>query len=296
MNILITGATGFIGKALCQTLASGGHHLYVVSRKPDQVNQILGLTVNASDDPGIWSEIPMDVLINLAGAPIADARWSDSRKALLINSRLGPTRQLIHYIEQATHKPEVLISGSAVGIYGAHEDDEVAEDAHCHDDFAHQLCLQWEAEAMAAETQGVRVCLLRTGLVLENDGGMLARMLPPFRLGLGGRLGHGEQYMPWIHREDLIRIILFLMDNKALNGAFNGTAPTPVRNATFSRVLASELKKPLLLPVPAFVLKLALGEMSSLMLQGAKVVPDRLQKNGFEFLYPTLRPALQKIL
>ncbi|MBB1488798.1 TIGR01777 family oxidoreductase [Oceanospirillum sediminis] len=296
MNILITGATGFIGKALCHALIEQGHNLYVISRKPDQVNRILGCTVIASADPFCWLDIPMDAVINLAGAPIADARWSEHRKELLINSRIGPTRQLISYIEQCSHKPEVLISGSAIGIYGAHGDDDVREDSHCNDDFAHRLCQLWEAEAMAAETYGVRVCILRTGLVLGRDGGMLSRLLTPFRLGLGGHIGSGLQYMPWIHRQDLLRIITFLIDRKDLSGAFNGTAPVPVRNNTFSRILGAELKRPVLLPVPGIVLRLALGEMSQLMLRGAKVIPWRLQENGFEFEYSTLRPALQEIL
>lgn len=296
MHIMITGGTGFIGKALCQELLAQGHTLYVVSRKPDQVNRILGRPVNAATDPMLWRDQPIDMMINLAGAPIADARWSESRKAELLQSRLGPTRQLVRFAAEASHKPKVLISGSAIGYYGAHGDEAVSETSEAHDDFAHQLCLQWEAEALAVREQGVRVCLLRTGLVLGPDGGMLARLLTPFKLGLGGRLGTGQQYMPWVHRDDLIAAILFLMQREDLDGAFNGTAPTPVRNATFSRVLAGTLRRPLLMPVPACVLRLALGEMSDILLTGAKVVPDRLQKAGFEFRYPTLKPALEAIL
>lgn len=296
MHILITGGTGFIGKALCCQLIAQGHTLYVVSRRPDQVNGILGYTVNAAPDPFGWLDQPMDVVINLAGAPIADARWSDSRKQLLMNSRLGPTRQLVSYIEQADHKPKVMISGSAIGYYGAHGSEKVSESGSCHDEFAHRLCLAWEAEAMAAENHGVRVCILRTGLVLEADGGLLARLLPPFKMGLGGRLGNGNHYMPWIHRQDLLNIIYFLMQREDLNGAFNGTAPTPVRNGTFSRILAGTLKRPLLLPLPAFVLRMVFGEMSEMLLTGARVVPERLLQHGFEFEYKTLRPALQQIL
>ncbi len=296
MNILITGGTGFIGKALCRQLYAQGHTLYVVSRHPDQVNAMIGHTVNAAADPFGWLEQPMDVVINLAGAPIADARWSDERKQLLLNSRLGPTQQLVNYIEQADHKPKVMISGSAIGYYGAHGSEKVPETGGCHDEFAHQLCLAWEAEAIAAENHGVRVCILRTGLVLEADGGLLARLLPPFKLGLGGRLGKGKHYMPWIHRQDLLNIIFFLIQREDLSGAFNGTAPTPVRNDTFSRILAGTLKRPLLMPLPAFALRLAFGEMSEMLLTGARVVPERLLQNGFEFQYKTLRPALQQIL
>jgi uncharacterized protein (TIGR01777 family) len=296
MNILITGGTGFIGKALCQQLLNMGHTPYVISRRPDQVSSIVGHTINAAKDPFAWLDLPMDAVVNLAGAPIADARWSHERKDLLLNSRLGPTRQLINYIDQASHKPRVLISGSAIGIYGAHQDDVVTEAAHCHDEFTHQLCLAWEAEAMGADVHGVRVCILRTGIVLGADGGILARLLPPFKMGLGGRLGSGKHYMPWIHREDLLSIILFLIRRDDLSGAFNGTAPTPVRNDTFSRILAGVLRRPLLMPLPAFALRLTLGEMSNVLLTGAKVVPNRLQEGGFEFKYNTLRPALQQIL
>ena len=296
MNIMITGGTGFIGQALCRQLLGLGHTLYVISRRPDQVNKVIGQPVNAASDPMQWLDQPIDVMINLAGAPIADARWSESRKALLLNSRTGPTRQLVQFAQKANTKPKVLISGSAIGFYGAHDDEEVTEASESHDEFAHQLCLAWENEALAAREYGVRVCLLRTGLVLGPDGGMLSRLLPPFKLGLGGRLGSGKHYMPWVHRDDLINAILFLMHRDDLAGAFNGTAPTPVRNETFSRVLAGVLKRPLLLPVPAFALKLALGELSGMLLTGAKVVPYRLQDAGFEFQYPTLKPALENIL
>lgn len=296
MNIMITGGTGFIGRALCNQLLDQGHTLYVVSRRPDQVNGIIGRPVNAASDPLQWLDQPIDVMINLAGAPIADARWSDARKEELLQSRLRPTRQLVRFAKEASHKPKVLISGSAIGFYGAHGDDEVTEASESHDEFAHRLCMEWESEAMAAEQSGVRVCLLRTGLVLGPDGGMLARLLTPFKMGLGGRLGSGQHYMPWVHRDDLIAAILFLMERDDLEGAFNGTAPTPVRNATFSRVLAGVLHRPLLMPVPACVLKLALGELSQMLLTGARVVPHRLQDAGFEFRYQTLKPALEQIL
>ncbi|OOV87178.1 TIGR01777 family oxidoreductase [Oceanospirillum linum] len=296
MNIMLTGGTGFIGKALCHRLLDEGHVLYVVSRWPDQVNSIIGRPVNAASDPLQWLGQPIDVMINLAGAPIADARWSDARKDELLQSRLRPTRQLVRFAEEAGHKPKVLISGSAIGFYGAHGDDEVTELSAAHDEFAHRLCVEWETEALAAEQSGVRVCLLRTGLVLGPDGGMLDRLLTPFKLGLGGRLGSGQHYMPWIHREDLVNIILFLIQRDDMSGAFNGAAPTPVRNATFSRILAGVLKRPMLMPVPAWLLKLALGELSQMLLTGAKVVPYRLEKAGFVFQYPTVRPALAQIL
>jgi len=296
MNIMITGGTGFIGRALCHALLNQGHVLYVVSRHPDQVNAILGHTVNAATDPLQWLDQPMDVMINLAGAPIADARWSDARKEVLLQSRLGPTRQLVRYAKEASHKPKVLISGSAIGFYGPHGDEDVMESSDSHDDFAHRLCLEWESEALAARELGLRVCLLRTGLVLGPNGGMLNRLLPAFKMGLGGRLGSGKHYMPWIHRDDLVAAILFLIARDNLEGAFNGSAPTPVRNETFSRVLANVLKRPLLLPVPACALKIILGELSEMLLTGAKVVPYRLQEEGFEFQYPTLKPALEDII
>lgn len=295
MNILISGGTGFIGKALCRHFLAQGHTLYVLSRQPDQVNHLFHQPIASAKDPMVWLNQPMDVIINLAGAPIADARWTDARKQLLLDSRISPTRQLVNYIQQSTHKPKVFISGSAIGIYGAHGSEPVSERSACHNDFAHQLCLQWEAEALAASALGVRVCLLRTGLVLAHDGGMLGRLMPVFKLGLGGRLGSGEQYMPWIHRDDLINIIQHLIDHSELEGAINGTAPHPVTNAVFSRLLAAALNRPLLCPVPACILNLALGEMAQMLLTGANVVPERLLKNGFSFQYDTLTTALQEI-
>lgn len=295
MNILISGGTGFIGQALCRHFLAQGHTLYVISRQPDQVSRLFNQPIAAAKDPLVWLNQPMEVVINLAGAPIADARWSSARKEYLVDSRISPTRQLIQYMQQAAHTPKVFISGSAIGIYGAHGSEPVTESGHCHDDFAHQLCLQWEAEALAATTMGIRTCLLRTGLVLDRDGGMLGRLLPVFKLGLGGRIGSGKQYMPWIHREDMVRVIQYLIDHQDIEGAINATAPHPVSNAAFSRILAAALKRPLLCPVPAFALNLALGEMAQMLLNGANVVPKRLLDHGFKFRYETLTHALQAI-
>lgn len=297
MKILLTGGTGFIGKELCNRLLQQGHKLTVLSRKPDQVSTLCGASVKAIkhlDD--IDTQTHFDAIINLAGAGIVDARWSSKRKQILLDSRIKTTAQLISYIATAPIKPKILVSGSAIGYYGNQGDTELDENASARDDFAHRLCAKWESTAKQAQDHGVRVCLLRTGLVIGNDGGFLSRMLPPFKLGLGGRLGNGKQWMSWIHRNDIISIIELLLNTTTLAGAFNATAPNPVTNMNFSRCLAKVLKRPALLPVPELILKLLLGEMSELLLGGQRVLPIRVQQENFKFEFSTLEAALQDVV
>ena len=237
-----------------------------------------------------------DALINLAGMPIADRRWSEQRKQLLWESRVTLTEQLVAYINRADVKPDVLVSGSAVGYYGDRGEEVVDEESDGGDDFAHRLCAAWEEAALQAEQAGVRVALLRTGLVIGPDGGFLARMLLPFKLGLGGRLGDGQQWMSWIHRDDLIAMIERLLNSPHLHGPFNGTAPEPVTNQLFSQTLAKLFHRPALLPVPAWLLKTALGELSILLLGGQRVMPGRFQDDGFHFRFETLESALADIV
>jgi uncharacterized protein len=297
MKILMTGGTGFIGKALCRKLLQNEHELTIFSRRPESVPQLCGHTtrpIGSLDD--LTTKEHFDAIINLAGEGIADARWTPARKKQLLDSRIKTTQKLITYINRVSYKPEVLISGSAVGFYGNQEDHELNEYSAAHDDFAHRLCAQWEAAAAAAEAHGIRVCILRTGLVIGDDGGFLKRMLPVFKLGMGGTLGNGKQWMPWIHRDDFIAIIELLLNAQQLKGVFNATAPNPVTNAEFTHCLANVLKRPAFLPVPAIVLKILLGEMAELLLGGQKALPHRLQQEHFSFKFTTLEQALKDVL
>lgn len=297
MNYLITGGTGLIGSKICQKLQAAGHTVIVLSRSRDKVHQRCGLSaiaVTSLDEIGENEQV--DVVINLTGAPIADARWTENRKQELKDSRIKQTEALIQWISQRQQKPSSLISGSAIGWYGDQDDRIVTEDSSYQDEFAHELCDQWEQAALKAEQLGVRVCLVRTGLVLAPGAGFLQRMLLPFKLGLGGPISDGQQYMSWVHLEDICNLFIFLSKQQSLHGVFNGTAPTPVTNAEFSRTLAQNLHRPAIMMVPACVLKLAFGEMSQLLLGGQRVLPEKARAAGFEFQYTDLNAALGDVL
>lgn len=296
-NILITGGTGFLGSALINRWLNQGHQITVISRDPLAAMQQLGNQINAVSSFNLLpNTAQFDVIVNLAGAPIFGSRWSEARKQQIRDSRIALTNQLVAFIANLQHKPELLISGSAIGIYGNQGDTSLTEQSTGTADFSQQLCSDWEQAALQAESLGVRVCLIRTGLVLGNHGGLLQRMLPAFKLGLGGRLGDGLQWMSWIHLHDWLAIVNFCIDNQQLSGAFNATAPNPVRNQSFSQQLANQLHRPALLPMPSFVLKLLFGEMSELILGSQRVIPERLLENGFKFEYVELATALQQIL
>lgn len=289
MRVLVTGASGFIGTALCRALLKRGDQVvaWVHKSEPevtgleriDQLDQLEGL---------------IDAVVNLAGAPIADERWSDSRKALLLSSRLDTTNALINWMSQQKEPPKTLISGSAIGFYGACTSDEKITEASAPlcQDFSADLCQQWEAEALRAEGLGVRVCLLRTGVVL-GKGGALAKMRLPFLMGGGGPIASGKQWMPWIHLQDEVDAILHLLDRDDLSGPFNLTAPDPSRNRDFVKAYAESLKRPAFMPMPGFAVDLMLGsEASALLTEGLRVVPQRLEESGFQFTYPILENAL----
>lgn len=297
MNVLITGGTGFIGRALAQHLTRQGHAVTVLSRNPDKVAAICGPGVAALGDlKQLKAEDAYQVIINLAGEPIFDARWTEARKKLIRDSRINLTGQLIDGIERMAVKPDVLISGSAIGYYGDQGDTVLTEQSAPNPDFSHRLCADWEQAAQKAEQFGVRVCLIRTGLVIAAGGGLLKRLLLPFRLGLGGRLGSGRQWMSWIHREDWIAIAQAMITDTSMQGAYNATAPHPVSNLEFTQTLARCLNRPALLPVPAGLLKILLGEMSELVLGSQRVMPERLLAQGFGFQYPDLASALRQAL
>lgn len=297
MHILLTGGTGLIGRGLCRHWTQQGHQLTVWSRTPQRVAELCGAQVRGIGGLDEIGEQALDAVVNLAGAPIADRPWTRKRKSLLWASRITLTEQLLAWLQQRQQKPRVLLSGSAVGWYGDGGERELKEDSpQITDDFGAQLCGAWEETAQRAEALGIRVVLVRTGLVLAADGGFLARLLLPFRLGLGGPVGDGRQWMPWIHLADQIALIDFLLQQDQASGPYNACAPEPVRNADFARALGRVLHRPALLPAPAFLLRMAFGELAGLLLGGQRALPARLQDAGFRFRFTDLDIALADLL
>ena len=291
MNILITGGTGFIGSNLCTRLLEKKYHIVVMTRRPETIKgNIKGIT----ELEQIKDRVSFDVVINLAGEPIANNRWSNLQKQRISDSRLDTTQKLIEYFKTSENKPKLFISGSAIGYYGVSEsNDSLNEEALGDESFSSQLCQQWEAVASEAKTLGIRTCILRTGIVLGKGGGALKKMLLPFKLGLGGRIGKGSQWMSWIHIEDLIGVILYCIDHDEVSGAVNGTAPNPVTNTFFTKTLGKVLKRPTIFPMPAIVVKLLMGQMGEeLLLAGKKVLPVKITKEGYIFKYVHLEEAL----
>jgi uncharacterized protein (TIGR01777 family) len=297
MRILLTGGTGLIGRALCRLWAGQGHELVVWSRRPQEVAGLCSGARGIARLDELAPDLPLDAVVNLAGAPIADRPWTAARRRLLWDSRIGLTGQLVDWLARRLLRPGVLLSGSAVGWYGDGGERRLNEDSPAgSEDFASELCFAWEAAALRAEELGIRVVLVRTAPVLAARGGMLARLLPPFRLGLGGRMGSGRQWMPWIHLEDEVGLIDFLLHHEECRGPYNACAPNPVRNAEFARTLGRVLHRPALLPAPACVLRLALGEMAGLLLGGQHLQPQRTLDAGYRFRFPDLEAALADLL
>lgn len=292
-HIFVTGGTGFIGQALCQWLDQQGYRVTVFSRRgEDHVQRVCGHRIKAVSKLSDMHHIgAIDAIVNLAGEGIAKKRWSELRKAELRASRISLTRELCKCITKLTHKPNILISGSAIGYYGDTGNNELHEDMPPGVDFAANLCSNWEDAAREAEKQGVRVCTLRIGVVLDPDGGALKRMLLPFKFGLGGIIGDGKQWMSWIDRGDLCRLIGFLIENPIARGAINAVAPYPATNRAYTHILAEALHRPTLLPVPAKVIRMLLGEASSLVLGSQRVVPDRALALGFKYQHESLESA-----
>lgn len=308
MRIVVAGGTGLIGTALCRRLAEAGHEVAVLTRRsgapPAGLPGVRLVPWTAEPAPAggsrpdWWQWVDgADAVVNLAGQSIAAGRWTAGQKERILRSRVQATRALVQAITAAGKAPGVLVSGSAVGYYGPRGNEVVTEETGPGDDFLSQVCVAWEAEARRAEEAGVRVVLLRTGLVLAREGGALPRLVLPFRLMVGGSLGSGRQWMPWIHRADLVDLILFLIQRDDLAGPFNGTAPHPVTNAEFARVLGRVLRRPCWLPVPAFMLRLALGEMAeALLLSGQRATPQRALEASFGFRFHSLEAALRDLL
>ena len=296
-NILITGGTGFIGRHLCDYLLEQGYQLWVLSRNLVAARNLLNAKVNVVGSLDELATIDFTALINLAGGSLASARWNDKTKQKFRASRVDFTHSLFDFFARIGRFPKVLLNASAVGFYGNCGDRLVDERESAGNDFAAQLCCDWEAAARRFETNGVRVCRVRFGIVLEQDGGALKQMLPAFRLGLGGRMGAGEHYMPWIHRHDLLRLMLFLLQHECVSGAINAVAPESVTNRQFTTLLAECLHRPALFRMPEFVLRLFFGEMAgALLLSSQRVVPTAAQSLGFKFEYSYLQQAFTAIL
>jgi uncharacterized protein (TIGR01777 family) len=306
MRIVIAGGTGFLGRPLAEGWGEEGHDVRVLTRglapgesRHDPGTGVPGVTrVGWTPDgqSGPWASTldGADAIINLAGESLAGARWTPPRKTLLRDSRLVPTRSLVAAIGSVATPPPVFISGSAVGYYGASGDDVKTEDSPAGDDFLAHICIDWEAEARKAERPGTRVVLLRTGVVLEQSGGALPEMMRPFRYFVGGKVGRGRQYLPWIHRIDWIEMVRWIVETPAVTGPTNATAPEPVTNRHFARALGRAMRRPSLVPAPAFALKAMLGEMAGpLLLSGQRVVPAKARSLGFHFRYPTIEQAFR---
>ncbi len=298
-HILITGGSGFIGRHFCQQACQLGWQITVLSRNAKAAAKRLPEAVTIIESlENIPPQQQIDAVLNLAGQPLADGRWTQARKQVFYSSRIGTTEQLYHFFCARQQKPEVLISGSAIGFYGAGNADNqpVDESANSRNNFSHQLCSSWEQSAAKFEQLGTRVVCLRTGIVLGEEGA-LAKMLPAFKLALGGPMGDGKQWMPWIHIADMVALILHCIDSPNLSGAVNATAPNPVTNREFSVLLGQALSRPAIFTMPAPIVKLLFGEMGEeLLLQGQKVVPRKLQDSGYKFQYAQLQHALAELV
>ena len=278
MNITISGASGFIGQHLLKSLAEAGHSPHALSRH----------------EPPAESLLEADAIIHLAGEPVAQ-RWTAEAKRRIRESRVMGTRRLVEALAMLPRRPEALICASAIGYYGSRGDEVLTESSAPGSGFLPEVCVAWEKEAQAAEAFGIRVVRVRTGVVLGAGGGALARMLPPFRMGVGGRLGNGRQWMSWIHQEDLVALFQFAVESQ-IRGALNAVAPHPVTNSDFTRELARTLGRPAVFPVPGFALRLLFGEMAEVLLASQRVAPAAAEAAGFHFRFPQLAPALESLL
>jgi len=301
MKILVTGATGLVGTALVAALARDGHMVCRLVRPKTKTEGGAPGTFDVAWNPETGelggAAVGAEAVINLAGASIADGRWTATRKRLLRSSRVDSTRALVTALGKMNAKPDVFVSASAIGYYGNRGDEVLTEESARGDSLLAGICKEWEAEALQAEEFRTRVVLARFGIVLSKDGGALPKMMLPFKLGLGGRIGSGEQWMSWIALADVVEILQFSLSNRELRGPVNVVAPQPVRNAEFTKTLASGLHHPALVPAPAFALRLAMGEMAdALLLSSQRVVPERLTKAGYGFLNPDLTQSLLSIL
>ena len=301
MKILVTGSSGLVGTNLVSALARAGHTVCRLVR-PQSVGggdakEGFAVAWNPATGELGGAGVGADAVVNLAGASIAGGRWTAERKVLLGTSRIDTTRALVGALAKMNARPSVLVSASAIGIYGDRGDETLSEDSKPGTDFLADLAKQWEAEALKAEALGIRVVLARFGIILAREGGALVKMLTPFKLGAGGRLGSGKQWMSWVTLEDVAAILRFAIENASVRGAINVVSPQPVENFEFTKILAKAVHRPAFFPAPAFALRLALGEMAhALLLSSQRVTPQRMQQLGYRFLHPDLTSALAAVL
>ena len=309
MRVLVTGATGFIGKKLCATLIARGDEVVVLSRNANRAKQTLPMAVSAFAWNPLTEPAPpeafagVDAVVNLLGESVGQ-KWNEKVKKRIRDSRVVGTRNLVETMRSvrartgATNdRPTILVSGSAIGFYGNRDDEELTEISSSGDGFLVSVSKEWEAEAMRAQEAGVRTVLLRTGVVLERDGGALQQMLLPFKLGFGGPTGNGRQWFAWIHRDDVVGLVLHAIDNANVNGPLNATAPNPVTNKEFAKTLGKVLRRPAFMPTPPFAMRLMFGEfVDAELLASKRVLPRRALETGYEFQFPELGPALRAIL
>jgi len=302
MKLAVTGATGLVGGALCQNLIQAGHQVVALARNPEKAREKLP-TVEVvawdatSGHPPIEALEGLDAVVHLAGEPVAAGRWTSQRKRMIRESRVAGTRNLVEGLSHCQNPPKVLVSASAIGYYGTQGDGLLEETNHPGNDFLAELCQQWESEAKRATDSGVRVVLVRSGLILAREGGALPRMLPPFKMCVGGPLASGTQWMSWIHIKDELEAIRYAIEHDEIEGPLNLTAPNPVTNEEFSRTLARVLRRPAFFRVPGFVLRLLLGEMAeTLLLKGQRVLPKKLEQSGYQFSFSNLSRAFEDLL
>ncbi len=301
MKIAIAGATGFVGSRLVEQLQAQGHQIVILTRSPQQASnrfpqaEIVGYNPLKS---GEWQAVisGCDAVVNLAGEPIAEKRWTPAQKRVMLESRKIGTEKIVEAIAQATVKPTVLVNASAIGYYGTSETSKFDESSPAGTDFLAQVCTEWEAAAQATSASGTRVVILRLGIVLGENGGALGKMLAPFSAFVGGPIGSGKQWFSWIHRDDVVKLIIAAVTDAQMQGVYNATAPNPVSMTTFAATLGTVMGRPSWLPVPNFALEALLGEGAIVVLEGQQVVPSQTLAQGFEFQYPTLQPALAAIL
>lgn len=301
MKVAITGGSGLIGRALSDALVDSGHQPVWTSRSPDRLKSVpSGVTVRAWDGrsagPLVAVLDEVDAVVHLAGENIGSGRWTGARKARIKDSRTRSTAALAAAFRAASVKPRVLVQGSAVGYYGPRGDEPVTEESGAGDDFLAGVCEKWEDASAAVQELGVRRVVARTGVVLSTEGGALPKMLLPFRLFAGGPVGTGRQVVPWVHIEDEARALLQLLEDEAAEGPFNLTAPEAVTNRELAKIVGRVLGRPAFLPTPALPLRIGLGEMSTLVLDGQRAVPEKLEASGFTFLFPELEGALRHLL
>lgn len=304
MKVAIAGATGFVGSRLVERLHAQGDRILVLSRNRDRAKRVfpdsafpnLEVVAYTPTESGDWQQAisGCDAVVNLTGEPIAEKRWTPAQKQAILDSRKIGTQKIVEAIARANPKPAVLVNASAIGYYGTSETATFEETSPAGDDFLAQVCQAWEAEAQKVTDTGTRLAIVRFGIVL-GMGGALAKMLPPFKLFAGGPIGSGRQWFSWIHRDDLVNMILFSLRRPDIAGVLNATAPNPVRMAEFCQTLGQVLNRPSWLPVPGFALEALLGDGAMVVLSGQQVLPKRTLSSGFEYQYPTLKTALEEI-